>query len=138
MLEAIGAVEKRVFGRNQKLVLEALKSSARPMRAYELLALLQEKGFRSPTQVYRALDRLIEEKSVHKIESISAYAPRAQDVPGSGRHVMFAICANCGQANEVHDGALGRALQRLASRLHLQATAATVELTGLCEVCSDE
>ncbi|WP_287227820.1 hypothetical protein [Mesorhizobium sp.] len=61
-------------GRNQQLVLDALTRSERPMGAYELLGLLRQEGLRSPLQIYRALDRLVEQGLVHRIESLSAFA----------------------------------------------------------------
>ncbi|WP_292510851.1 hypothetical protein [Mesorhizobium sp.] len=54
-------------GRNQQLVLDALTRFDRPMGAYELLGLLRQEGLRSPLQIYRALDQLIEEGLVHRI-----------------------------------------------------------------------
>lgn len=81
--------------RNQQLVLGALARSERPMGAYELLELLRQEGLRSPLQIYRALDRLIEEGLVHRIESLSAFALCVHSECTHGR-AAFAICANCG------------------------------------------
>jgi Fur family zinc uptake transcriptional regulator len=123
-------------GRNRQLVLDALRGAGRPLGAYELLRLLRSEGLRSPLQVYRALDRLIEEGSVHKIESVSAYAVCTDAECGSGGPVVFAICTRCGQAAEARDPGLGQLLGRLARRQGFRLEASTVELSGLCEACA--
>jgi Fur family transcriptional regulator, zinc uptake regulator len=122
-------------GRNQQLVLGALTRSERPMGAYDLLELLRQEGLRSPLQIYRALDRLIEEGLVHRIESLSAFALCVHSECTHGR-AAFAICANCGRASEVHDPALERVLRRIARRQGFRTKSATVELSGLCEACA--
>ena len=58
---------------NQKIVLEALEDSEQPLGAYSILFNIEKKGIKSPQQVYRALDKLIEIGAVHKIESLNSY-----------------------------------------------------------------
>lgn len=128
----------RRHGRNRQLVLDALERVGKPMGAYELLETLREDGLRSPLQVYRALDQLIEDGVVHKIESLSAFA-RCTHAGCSGTGpAAFAICTRCGRADEFHDLALERVLRRLSKREGFRASATTVELSGLCETCTNE
>ena len=47
--------------KNQSLVFDALSQAGAPLSAYGILDLLRDKGFRAPLQVYRALDKLVEE-----------------------------------------------------------------------------
>ena len=91
--------------KNQSLVLEALKASAAPLSAYALLDQLRPSGFRAPLQVYRALDRLIEQGSVHKLESINAFMACCQDHDHGHHHGVagFAICDTYGQVSEFDD-----------------------------------
>lgn len=127
----------RKHGRNRQLVLEALEQAEKPMGAYELLEGLKPEGFRSPLQVYRALDQLIEDGIVHRIESLSAFSLCShRECAGEG-HMAFAICTNCGKADELHDPNLDRVLRRLARSSGFRANGATVELSGLCGTCSD-
>jgi Fur family zinc uptake transcriptional regulator len=126
----------RRHGRNRQLVLDALEQAQKPMGAYELLELLREEGLRAPLQVYRALEQLIEDGAVHKIESLSAFALCTHAQCSSDAHAVFAICTKCGQANEFHDNALERILRRLAKREGFRTRATTVELSGLCEACA--
>lgn len=106
------------------------------MSAYELLELLREDGLRSPLQVYRALEQLIEDGAAHKIESLSAFALCTRAECGTDDHAIFAICTKCGRAEEFRDHALERVLRRLARREGFRAKAAAVELSGLCETCA--
>ncbi|RWD32105.1 MAG: transcriptional repressor [Mesorhizobium sp.] len=126
----------RRHGRNRQLVLDALAQAQRPMGAYELLAVLREEGLRSPLQVYRALEQLIDDGSVHKIESLSAFALCTHVECGGHGHAAFAICMKCGRADEFHDIALERVLRQLAKREGFRTRATTVELSGLCESCA--
>ena len=61
------------LSRNQKMVHQLLEKSDKPMKAYKILFEIQKKGVKSPTQVYRALDKLMEIGKVHKIESQNSY-----------------------------------------------------------------
>ncbi|TKT74350.1 Fur family transcriptional regulator [Aquamicrobium sp. LC103] len=122
-------------GRNRQLVLDALERAQKPLGAYELLELLRDDGLRSPPQVYRALEQLIDDGAVHKIESLSAFAVCTAECGNHG-HAAFAICRNCGRTSEFHDAELDRLLRRLARKEGFRTTATTVELSGLCESCA--
>ena len=58
---------------NQETVHKLLQASDKPLKAYNILFETQKLGIKSPTQVYRALDKLIELGKVHKIESKNAF-----------------------------------------------------------------
>jgi Fur family zinc uptake transcriptional regulator len=132
-----GGAARPVRGRNQQLVLEALRRAGRPLGAYELLRRLRGEGLRSPLQVYRALERLVAEGTVHRIESLGTYTPCSDAACGSDGHAVFVICTRCGSTSETHDPSLDRLLQRLARRQRFVTRSTTVELSGLCETCAD-
>jgi Fur family transcriptional regulator, zinc uptake regulator len=78
--------------RNQSLVLKALEKSDAPLTAYFILDQLRSKGIKAPLQVYRALEKLVEQGLVHRVESMSAFmACRHQD---HLEHGETAMCAN--------------------------------------------
>ena len=58
---------------NQQTVLDLLEGTKEPLKAYAILFNIQKKGIKSPLQVYRALDKLIEIGKVLKIESKNSY-----------------------------------------------------------------
>lgn len=135
--EAAAGPGRGRHGRNQRLVLDALRQTDKPVGAYDLLRQLRGEGFCSPVQVYRALDQLIAEGIVHKIESVSAYALCTHTDCRRRGHAVFAVCARCGQATEAHDSSLARLLAEIALKQGFRIEGATVELSGLCETCSD-
>ncbi len=130
--------EERKTGRNSRLVFDVLTRSDRPMTAYQLLAVLREQGLKAPLQVYRALDQLIDEGLVHKIESLSAFALCTHCEANNHEGAAFTICVKCGRTDEIHDADLGRLLERLARGKGFQTNATTVELSGMCEACLNE
>lgn len=130
------AASRRQQGRNDALVLEALRQARTPLGAYDLLGRLRDVGPRSPMQIYRALDRLVSDGSVHRIASLSAYAACATGRCGSDGVAVFAICTSCGRTIETHDPALGSVLARLARDQRFRMDSVTVELSGLCGSCA--
>lgn len=80
---------------NARVVLEALRESDQPLKAYGLLERLQDRGINAPMTVYRALDRLIAEGLVRKIESLNAFVALPSPL---GEPVAFIICRQCGRA----------------------------------------
>ena len=68
-----GKMRKEKLTKNQQTVLSLLEQSNEPLKAYTILSGTQKKGIKAPTQVYRALDKLIEIGKVHKIESKNSY-----------------------------------------------------------------
>ena len=59
--------------KNQKIVLNLLQSSGEPLKAYSILDSLKKEGLKSPLQIYRALDKLVELGRIHKIESKNSF-----------------------------------------------------------------
>ena len=59
--------------RNESVVCDFLEDADEPASAYEILDALRDKGLRAPLQVDRALSKLIDSGSVHRIESLNAF-----------------------------------------------------------------
>lgn len=122
--------------RNQALVFQVLTQSAAPLSAYTILTGLQSHGLRAPTQVYRALDKLLDLGLVHKLETLNAFvACNHTHAPSQGATV-FAICNDCGEVAEFADPSIDARLQTRAADEHFQLDAAIVELRGRCRLCS--
>jgi Fur family transcriptional regulator, zinc uptake regulator len=127
---------RRPPGRNQQLVFDVLSQARKPLSAYDLLNLLRDAGLRSPLQVYRALERLIANGAVHKIESTSTFAVCSHENCGTHGHAIFAICTRCGETLELHDPQIDQLLRDLSSRHRFSTHSTVVELSGLCQACS--
>jgi Fur family zinc uptake transcriptional regulator len=115
-------------------VLELVWSSHQPIGAYALLDRLKQDGrSAAPPTVYRALEFLLEQGLVHRIESLNAYVGCAQ--PGDGHLVQFLICRKCGTAAEIEDRRVVEAIGRSAAERGFALEGRVIELSGLCEHC---
>ncbi len=105
----------------RRQVLQALLSSHRPLGAYEVIDELAKSMPRpAPITVYRALDFLMENGLVHRIESRNAYLACAHDHDAAAM-VAFLICERCGSVGEIPAAARGAKPQRGRARLRLCA-----------------
>ena len=119
---------------HQQRVLDALRRAQGPLSAYTLLDLVRGEGFSAPTQVYRALDRLIQHGLVHRLETLNAYVS-CSHVHGAGV-TAFAICDNCGHIDELADRILDKSLRQLANRCAFSLKSSTIEIHGRCAACT--
>jgi Fur family zinc uptake transcriptional regulator len=129
-----------------RLVLEA----EQPVGAYALLDRLKDlRGGAAPPTVYRALDFLLEQGLIHKVERLNAYLGcvdagegghgHAEHGNGEGRHDhphQFLICRRCGATAEISDPAITAALASASAGAGFILHRATVEAEGLCADCA--
>ena len=141
--EAIAAAETycKKYGLSftplRRQVLELVWSSHGPIGAYELLDKLRvSRGNAEPPTVYRALEFFIENRLIHRIESLNAYVGCGD--PARRHGGQFLICRDCKSIAELDDVAIDRAVNRRAGALGFEAEQQTVEVVGLCSVCSGE
>ncbi|WP_317993645.1 Fur family transcriptional regulator [Bartonella gliris] len=122
--------------RNQMLVLNILKNEQGPLSAYAILDRLREEGLRAPLQVYRALERLVQLKRIHRLESVNAFM--ACSYPENCQHELttFTICDDCGKVNEIQDQAIAHGIKQMTQVIGFQAHRSTVEVRGVCKKCA--
>lgn len=118
-------------------VLELVARARKPVKAYDLLESLRDNhAGAAPPTVYRALDFLLENGFIHKLESINAFVFCPH--PAEAHQVPFLICDVCEGATEVCDeGAIAQLIERQANSLHFRAKAQTLEVHGVCKGCHD-
>ncbi|MGH6719333.1 MAG: Fur family transcriptional regulator [Alphaproteobacteria bacterium] len=118
----------------RRRVLELIWRNHEPVGAYDLLAALAEGRRAAPPTVYRALDFLIAHGLVHRIASLNAFVGCPSP---SRRHVgQFLICRRCGNAAEIDDAQIGRAVADSANRVGFAIDRAAVEISGQCPQCA--
>jgi len=119
----------------RRLVLGLVLEAESPSTAYQLLDRLKDihKGAAPPT-IYRALDFLLEQRLIHKVERLNAFIPCTE----AGHHhaAQFLICRRCGAVAEIEDHAVSEALEHAATRAGFQLGHAVVELDGTCATCA--
>ena len=118
----------------RKRVLELVWGSHRPIGAYALLDALRREGLGSaPPTIYRALDFLLENGLVHRIESLNAFVGCAH--PGERHRGLFLICTSCRDALEIDDPKVTRTVTTTASERGFAVQDVTVEVAGICADC---
>lgn len=119
-------------------VLALIAEAGKPIKAYDLLDRVRQSkgvGADAPPTVYRALDFLMANGFVHKLESVNAFV--ACHHPSSEQHsVPFLICNRCHSAVELEDREVVEQLEARAKTLGFQPQAQTLEVHGLCARCA--
>jgi len=119
----------------RRRILTMIWQGHKAVKAYDLLdQLANEGGSAKPPTVYRALDFLMEEGLVHKIESLNAYIGCPH--PGDNHISQFLICDKCGNVQEVTSEDLTVAVSSSANVAGFQISRQTLELHGVCKGCS--
>ena len=119
----------------RRRVLELVWKSHRPSGAYTLLEQLAADGHKpSPPTVYRALDFLREHGLIHRVSSRNAFVGCTR--PGDSHVAQIFICDRCGVAVEHSDTAIVSRIRLSAQDLNFQIREQTVEIAGLCPLCS--
>ena len=135
-------------------VLALLYRSPKGVKAYDLLELLRvdnarvdqvrrdggpdedSAGAAAPPTVYRALDFLLANGFIHKLESVNAFV--ACHHPNTAQHsVPFLICNRCHSAVELEDREVVAALDERARALGFVPQAQTLEVHGICARCAE-
>lgn len=141
----VHAVERACNERGLRLtairarVLSLVAAAGKPIKAYDLLEQVRDgegAGAAAPPTVYRALDFLLANGFIHKLESINAFV--ACHHPNSAQHsVPFLICDRCHSAMELEDASIVDSLDAAARGLGFAPQAQTLEVHGLCAKCAE-
>lgn len=120
----------------RRKVLEILLVQQRSLKAYELLDLIRsvQPGAAPPT-VYRALDFLVEEGLVHRLDAINAWTA-CLDAAGKP-HDLLIVCTQCGAVAELSDPDLNRQLAGKVSDAGFVLSGYETELRALCRNCQN-
>lgn len=129
---------REMLTKNQLRVLERLEAATGPLSAYTLLDQLRDAGFRAPLQVYRALETLMKEGFVHRLESLNAFVACSEHHDHAHHMTAFAICDGCGQVTEFSDHAIGHRLDEWVGSTGFAAKKAVIEFRGTCARCRAE
>lgn len=118
----------------RRRVLEMIAQAPGSLKAYDLLdRLAEEHAAARPPTVYRALEFLIDQGLVHRIESLNAYV--ACPCPEHAHGFQLLICRLCGRVEELHLDDVNEQLSRHARDLGFRVERQTIELLGHCEAC---
>ena len=150
----VDAVERACRDRGLRLTpirargLGLIARQGKPIKAYDLLEQLrvdnaridksdeeESAGAAAPPTIYRALDFLLANGFIHKLESVNAFV--ACHHPSTAQHsVPFLICDRCHSAVELEDMDVVAALDERARALGFVPQAQTLEVHGICVRCA--
>jgi Fur family zinc uptake transcriptional regulator len=123
---------------NQQTVLTLLEGSKEPLKAYAILFDIQKKGIKSPLQVYRALDKLIEIGRVHKIESKNSYIACNNTDCSSKTSTSFLICELCDDVTELKKNNLSMYFSKQSEKYNFKYSKHNLEIYGECKTCKNK
>ena len=116
----------------RRRVLEILLESHVALGAYDILKRLAAEGLGDkPPVVYRALDFLVEQKLVHKIERMNAFVACMH--PSEDHTPAFMVCRDCRAVAETRSSI--EPMANDAAEIGFQIETTVVEAEGLCPKC---
>jgi Fur family zinc uptake transcriptional regulator len=123
----------------RRSVLALVIGAGGPVGAYTLLDQLKaERANAAPVTIYRALDFLMENGLIHKIERLNAFVACTEhgDHEYHEHSVQFLICRTCGTVAEMEDHGIAAAVTKAAGKSGFRPDHATVEVEGTCGNCA--
>ncbi len=138
--KAIAAAEQLCMARGAQLtpirhkVLELIWNSHKAVKAYDLLDQIRPlNDAAKPSTVYRALDFLLEQGLIHRVESLNAFV--GCQCSGIQHDQLLLICTAC---HNVEERAAAAVIHSLAEELRAAGFVPqrkTIEIHGLCQSC---
>ncbi|MCX7101922.1 MAG: transcriptional repressor [Methylobacter sp.] len=138
--EALGTAEHLCVVRGVQLtpirhqVLELIWESHKAVKAYELLDRIKPvMDAAKPATIYRALDFLIEQGLIHRIESLNAFV--GCNCSGHQHEQLLLICKQC---NEVEERPATEVMQALClefDQAGFVVHSKSLEIHGICVKC---
>lgn len=119
----------------RRAVITLMLNAERAMSAYDLLDQLKtlEPNAKPPT-IYRALDFLINQGFVHKVESINRYVLCSHFNDTHHVSILF-ICFHCQMIVERHSSVIEQELHTLANQNNFLNKYSVLEIQGACQNC---
>ena len=117
-------------------VFELIIHAEGPIKAYELLEQLSDKDGKrksAPPTVYRALEFLLENHFIHRLESINAFVSCVH--PETTHSGEFLICEKCDNVIELYDSKIASMLSEAADKHQFNTNKRVVEIYGVCAIC---
>ncbi len=119
----------------RRKVFELVWKSHQPIKAYNILTELSSEDFiEKPPTVYRALEFLLENNLIHRIESQNAYI--GCTVNHKHFDSKFIICDECHEVEELAEPKLNRALTEVCKKEGFTPNLVNVEIHGTCTQCT--
>lgn len=138
--EALGTAEHLCVVRGVQLtpirhqVLELIWESHKAVKAYELLDRIKPlQAAAKPATIYRALDFLIEQGLIHRVESLNAFVGCSSS--GHQHEQLLLICKRCHEVEERPATSVMQALSQEFDQAGFIVHSKAIEVHGICVKC---
>lgn len=136
----LAAVEQHCLQRGCKLttlrrhILELVLEHDGVVKAYQVLADLQrERGVAAPPTVYRALDFLVDQGLLHKVDALNGFVVCRHFE--CNHHGLILVCEQCGRVEEIDASRFLVALKEETEAIGFKSREQNLLLTGVCKSC---
>ncbi len=121
----------------RRRILEMVLEAEGPIKAYDLLDQLRdEQPKAAPPTVYRALEFLLENHFIHRLETLNAFVSCFH--PEDQHQGQFLICEKCQAVTEIHDHSIEAMLAKAAADQGFEPARQVLEIYGCCGKCRDQ
>jgi Fur family zinc uptake transcriptional regulator len=119
---------------SRKYIYDVIAGSHKMIKAYEILAIIAKKNpsIKPPT-IYRAINFLIENNLVHKINCTNSYI--ACFNKNLTQMCFFLICKKCKNVTESYNNKLSELLLNTIKKNNFFLKDANLEINGICNNC---
>jgi Fur family transcriptional regulator, zinc uptake regulator len=118
-------------------VLELVWDSHKAVKAYDLLDNIKPlQAAAKPATIYRALDFLLEQGFIHRIESLNAFVGCGHS--GHSHEQLMLICKQCHEVEERLAAEVMRALADEAQQAGFNVHSRAIEIHGICANCAGQ
>lgn len=141
----------RLTAQRREILGLILKARA-PVGAYDLLEQIKSPDRKpAPPTVYRALEFLLEQGLIHRIERLSAFVPCAHLLHQHHTHdcaqdhthndiclhtAQFLICRSCHTVIEITTPTVLSAVKEACAQKNFTIQSTSIEIEGLCQTCA--
>ncbi len=119
----------------RKQVLELIWENHQAVKAYDLLERIKpQQSAAKPATIYRALDFLMAQGFIHRVESLNAFIGCC-DLKIAHKQLLL-ICKQCNNVEERHADSVMQALAEELKDANFIAHHQTIEIQGICTNCT--
>lgn len=128
---------------SRRAVLDIVMEAGKPMKAYDILSELQKViTHAKPPTVYRALEYLVTNNLLHRINEQNAFVFCQQESKCFHKHptrfnIIF-TCQSCGKIYEKSNNVLTAVVTEMAADLGFKADSKMIECPGVCADCQEK
>jgi Fur family zinc uptake transcriptional regulator len=118
----------------RRMVLELIWESHRAVKAYDLLDRIKPlQQSAKPATVYRALDFLLEQQLIHRVESLNAFI--GCSCSEQQHEQLLLICVQCHEVEERLGAAVMQAVSKELEQADFTVHRKAIEIHGICKQC---